>query len=71
MKTWKIPVYYQMAGTIEVEANSIEEAMDIARDEAEEIPLPDNAEYLDGSWETSDLGAEELRELYNDGQSDN
>lgn len=63
-------MYYTMAGTVEVQANSMEKAIEIVRDEDEVIPLPDNADYLDGSWEVSDLSPEEIRELYNGKQKD-
>lgn len=70
MKVWEIPVYYTMAGTINVEANTLEEAIEIAKDKDGIIPLPDDADYLDGSWEVSDLGNEEIRALYNENQED-
>lgn len=47
MKQWKIPVVWTMMGSVEVEAETLAEAIEIARDEN----IPDNGEYLDGSWE--------------------
>ena len=47
MKTYKIPVFWHMIATVEVEAESLDEAMQIV----ENNPLPDNGEYLGGSFE--------------------
>ena len=38
MKTWKIPVCWTMMGTIKVDANTLEEAIIIARDDKGIIP---------------------------------
>ena len=47
MKTYKIPVFWHMIATVEVEAESLDEAMQIV----ENNPLPDNGEYLGDSFE--------------------
>lgn len=70
MKTWKIPVAYEMMGVIEVVADTLAEAMELARDEAGNIPLPDNASYVDDSWELATDDEQAIRELYNRGQED-
>lgn len=70
MKTWKIPVCWSMMGSIEVEADTLEEAIEIAEDESEDIPLPDNGEYLTSSWEVDSVGVEFIRHWYNDDQED-
>ena len=49
MKTWEIPVTWEMCGNVVVEAPTLKEAMDIARDEDGVIPLPDDSDYVDGS----------------------
>ena len=46
MKTYKIPVSWSMYGEIEVQAENIEDAIL----EAEDAPLPDNGEYMSGSF---------------------
>ena len=69
MKTWTIPVCWEMFGTIEVEADTLSEAMKIAVED-ETIELPDDDYYVDGSF---DLGMEEednIRDLYNHGELD-
>ena len=40
MKTWNIPVIWEVYGMVVVEANTLEEAMVIARDDDGIIPLP-------------------------------
>jgi len=47
MKTYKIPVFWQMIATVEVEAESLDEAMQIV----DNNPLPENGEYVGGSFE--------------------
>ena len=70
MKQWEIPVVWTMMGTIKVEAETLSEAIEIARDERGEIPIPDNGEFLDGSWEVDCDDIDYLREWYNDNQQD-
>ena len=70
MKSWRIPVTWEVCSTIWIEADTLEEAMEIAKDEAEEIPLPDDGNYVDGSWPLSDEDIESVRELYNNNQQD-
>ena len=49
-KVWKIPVTYSMTGIIEIKADTLKEAIDIALND-DSIPLPDDAYYIDDSWE--------------------
>ena len=70
MKSWKIPVIWQEIGIVEVEANTLEEAIEIARDDDGVISIPDNGEYLEGSWEVDCEDENYLREWYNDNQKD-
>lgn len=69
MLEWEIPVSWTMAGKVKIEANTLEEAIAIARDESKEIPLPDDGEYLTGSWNV-DYDIDEVRSLFNDNQKD-
>lgn len=52
MKTYKIGVVWQVYGYVEVEADSLTEAVLIAED----APLPDNGEYIEGSFEVDHDG---------------
>lgn len=47
MKTYKIPCHWRVYGFYEIEANNLEEAMQIAEDSN----LPENGEYIEGSFE--------------------
>ncbi len=70
MKTWKIPVTWEMCGIVAVKADTLEEAMDKARyDEGVSIPNED-ASYVDGSWDLSMNEEDTIRENYNDNQQD-
>ena len=69
MKTWKIPVIWQEMGVVKVEANTLAEAIELARDD-DAIPIPDNSDFVDGSWEVDCDDEDYLREWYNDNQED-
>lgn len=45
-----IPVTYEMTGVITIEAESPDEAIDIALDNVDALPLPNGAVYVDGSY---------------------
>ena len=68
MKTWKIPVFWTMNGTVEIKADTLEEA--ICNAKFSDNPLPEG-DYLDGSFDVDEyFDAEDIRKLYNDGQED-
>ena len=67
MKKWRIPVYWTMRSIMEVEADTLEDAIQTAQED--DGPLPIDGEYLDGSWEADDA-IEDVRDLYNGGQKD-
>ena len=50
MKTYKIPVVWQMYGYVEVQADSVAEAIH----EAKGAPLPEDGSYIEGSFEVDD-----------------
>ena len=52
MKTYKIPVVWQMYGYVEVEADSMSEATLVAMD----APLPIDGDYVEGSFEVDESG---------------
>lgn len=56
MKIFKIPVTWEVYGTVEIQANSEIEALELAYTiESEEgLPLPTEFEYVDGSFEIND-----------------
>lgn len=70
LKSWIIPACWIMKGTVKVEAKTLAKAIEIARDETGVIPIPDNGEFLDGSWEVDCEDEGFIRDFYNDGQQD-
>jgi hypothetical protein len=69
-KTWRIPVVWSMKGIVSVEAESLADALELARDDAGVIPLPENGEFLDDSWEVDCFDEEYIRQCFNDNQED-
>lgn len=60
MKQFKIPVVYTVYGYVDVEAENIEEAIDMANDP--DCPLPDEADYVKGTWEVDVVAAYEVND---------
>lgn len=56
MKTYRIPVSWEMYGEVEIEANTLEEAIDKAW--SDDIPLPEG-EYVSASWRVEEDYIEE------------
>lgn len=67
MKKWIIPVAWEMSGEIEIEANTLAEAMDRVFDG--DIGLPDG-DYVDGSFDLWTDDEDNIRYVYNSGQTD-
>ena len=53
MKKFKIPVEWKMFGEVEVEAETLEQAIKFT-EEDDTIPLPDESSYCEGSWKVDD-----------------
>lgn len=70
MATWAIPVTWEVGAIIYVEADTLDEAIDIARDDEGVIPCPSDSDYVSGSWRVSEEDEDAIREYYNDGQED-
>lgn len=54
MRTFQIPVMWEMYGTVEVEANSVEEALKVATEteiNGEGFALPTDGTYIDDSFD--------------------
>lgn len=68
MKTWTIPVVWEMMGTVKVVADTLSEAMELARDKDGTIPLPDNGYYVEDSWDLASEDIGTIRYLYNGGE---
>lgn len=62
MKTYKVPVVYTMYGYVEVEAESVDDAIDEVENGGSDIPLPSVSDYVEGSFEVDRDGlVEEVR----------
>ena len=70
MKTWNIPVCWTMIGTVNVEAKTLDEAIEIAKDDAGIIPIPDDGMFMGGTWEVDCTDINYLRKWYNGNQMD-
>lgn len=55
-RLWKVPCVWQVMGYAEIRASSAEEAKEIAKSTIDDLPLPDNGEYLEGSFEIDEEG---------------
>ena len=58
MKTYRVPVVWQMYGIVEVQAESLSEAIH----EAQAAPLPEDSSYIEGSFEVDECGIDILDE---------
>ena len=61
-KYYEIPCSWEVYGTMEVKANSLEEAIELA--EKDDYPMPDAPDYVDGSFQVDRDIAEEINEEY-------
>lgn len=50
MRKFKIPVSWEMCGIIEIEADTLKEAIERAKENEDALPLPDDGEYIDASF---------------------
>lgn len=64
----KIPVTWEMSGFVEVNADSIEAGINYFEENSDRIPLPENGEYVDGSFALS-CDEPEFVALYNQGKN--
>ena len=71
MQKFQIPVEWTVWDKVEVEANTLEEAVQYVKDHMEEIPLGTEPTYIDGSYKFSteeqdnvDIIAQEIRDYY-------
>ena len=68
MKIWNIPVSWEVVGMVEIQAPTLEKAIEIARtDDFIELPC---GGYVDGSFDVTVDDDELIRECYNKGQQD-
>ena len=68
MKNWCIPVTWEMFGVVYIEANTLEEAIEMANTD-DSIGLP-TGNYVDSSFTVSIDDPEYIRQGYNNNQAD-
>lgn len=56
----KVAVTWEMCGYVDIEADSMEEAMEKVKEDMDHIKLPDNGEYVDGSFCLSSEDVDEM-----------
>lgn len=66
-KSFKIPVEWAVFSTIIIEASSLKEAVETAKDTLDNISLPNQSEYIDGSFAVCEGGLE-YYEIFNRGE---
>lgn len=59
----KVAVTWEMCGFVEINAPTMEEAMAYFNENSDDIPLPNDGEYVDGSFELSSDDPEDLKSM--------
>jgi hypothetical protein len=54
MKTFKIPVTWEVYGVVEIEAETLDEAIAIFDDTEDQVALPTDWDYVDASFRRED-----------------
>ncbi|MEN6319778.1 MAG: hypothetical protein ABFD82_13600 [Syntrophaceae bacterium] len=54
MKTYKIPVIWEMYGIVEIEADSLKAACEKVNYDSDETFIPKNGEFIEGSLKVDD-----------------
>ena len=59
----KVAVTWECSGFVDIEAPTLEDAMQIFEEQSDYIKLPDNGEYVDGSFALSTDDVDEMQAL--------
>ena len=59
----KVAVTWEMCGYVDIDADTMEEAMEKFNNESDYIKLPTNGEYVDGSFELSSDDIDEMEAM--------
>ena len=59
----KVAVTWEMCGYVDIDADTMEEAMEKFNNESDYIKLPTNGEYVDGSFELSSDDVDEMEAM--------
>lgn len=65
VKIMKVAVTWEVCGYVDIEAETMEEAMEKFSKDSETIPLPTDFEYVDGSFQLSSNDVEEMEAMAN------
>ena len=66
MSKINLPVTWEMSGFVEIEADTIEKAIEYFEENIDSIELPESVEYVDGSFRLTMTKPEDIA-LYNEG----
>ncbi len=61
INTYKLPVTWEVYSTVEIEATSLEEAVEIFKETKDDIVLPTDSDYVDDSFKLSDTDLNYLK----------
>lgn len=59
----RVAVTWEMCGYVDIDAPTIEEAMKKFKEDKDNIPIPTDAEYVDGSFQLSSEDVEEMKAM--------
>lgn len=59
----KVAVTWEMCGYVDIEAKSMKEAMKTFNEDSDYIKLPNDGEYVDGSFQLSSDDVEEMEAM--------
>ena len=59
----KVAVTWEMCGYVDIDAETMEEAMEKFNEESEDIEIPRNGEYVDGSFQLTSDDVEEMKAM--------
>ena len=59
----KVAVTWEMCGYVDIDAETMEEAMEKFNENSDYIKLPTNGEYVDGSFQLSSEDVEEMEAM--------
>ena len=60
MKTFKIPVHWSMCSDVSIQANTLQEALDVVQHQWDELPL--DGEYIDDSFKVNNQCAKVMND---------
>lgn len=65
LRIWRIPVTWSVCGIAEVKGESLESIVESFDEIQDDIPLPEDSSYIDGSFGLSMNDVDTIRKVYN------